>query len=139
MQRSHHGLVSGITALGAVGVFFACVLAWAPVFLLAWCVCVLQDFANMPIDEVRANINSRRDRIFLLMEELRRLRIQQRLKVRGRVRCMGLCVRWVCVSSCHTLNFAASPWWLCESHNAQHDIPPGGQSLGSAVLLCACS
>lgn len=41
----------------------------------------LQDFANMPIDEVRANINSRRDRIFLLMEELRRLRIQQRLKV----------------------------------------------------------
>jgi hypothetical protein len=40
-----------------------------------------QDFANMPIDEVRANINSRRDKIFLLMEELRRLRIQQRLKV----------------------------------------------------------
>jgi hypothetical protein len=38
----------------------------------------------MPIDEVRANINSRRDKIFLLMEELRRLRIQQRLKVRGR-------------------------------------------------------
>jgi hypothetical protein len=42
---------------------------------------VLQDFANMPIDEVRININTRRDRIFLLMEELRRLRIQQRLKV----------------------------------------------------------
>jgi hypothetical protein len=35
----------------------------------------------MPIDEVRININTRRDRIFLLMEELRRLRIQQRLKV----------------------------------------------------------
>lgn len=34
----------------------------------------------MPIVEVRANINSRRDKIFLLMEELRRLRIQQRLK-----------------------------------------------------------
>lgn len=44
---------------------------------------VVQDFANMPIDEVRANINSRRDKIFLLMEELRRLRIQQRLKVRA--------------------------------------------------------
>lgn len=41
-----------------------------------------QDFANMPVEEVRANINSRRDKIFLLMEELRRLRIQQRLKVR---------------------------------------------------------
>lgn len=44
--------------------------------------CLHQDFANMPIDEVRANINSRRDKIFLLMEELRRLRIQQRLKAR---------------------------------------------------------
>lgn len=43
---------------------------------------LLQDFANMPVEEVRANINSRRDKIFLLMEELRRLRIQQRLKVR---------------------------------------------------------
>ncbi len=42
-----------------------------------------QDFANMPIDELRLNINSRRDKIFLLMEELRRLRIQQRLKVRA--------------------------------------------------------
>lgn len=37
----------------------------------------------MPVDELRVNINSRRDKIFLLMEELRRLRIQQRLKVRG--------------------------------------------------------
>lgn len=35
----------------------------------------------MPIDELRVNISNRRDRIFLLMEELRRLRIQQRLKV----------------------------------------------------------
>jgi hypothetical protein len=43
----------------------------------------MQDFANMPVDELRVNINSRRDKIFLLMEELRRLRIQQRLKVRG--------------------------------------------------------
>jgi hypothetical protein len=42
-----------------------------------------QDFANMSNEEVRQNINSRRDKIFLLMEELRRLRIQQRLKVCG--------------------------------------------------------
>eukprot|EP00878_Enallax_costatus_P026444 GHUV01028377.1.p1 GENE.GHUV01028377.1~~GHUV01028377.1.p1 ORF type:complete len:161 (+),score=14.98 GHUV01028377.1:253-735(+) len=41
----------------------------------------VKDFANMPIDEIRVNIASRRDKIFLLMEELRRLRIQQRLKV----------------------------------------------------------
>lgn len=39
----------------------------------------------MPVDELRVNINSRRDKIFLLMEELRRLRIQQRLKVRGQL------------------------------------------------------
>lgn len=37
----------------------------------------------MPADEIRVNIANRRDKIFLLMEELRRLRIQQRLKVRG--------------------------------------------------------
>jgi hypothetical protein len=43
----------------------------------------LQDFANMPADEIRVNIANRRDKIFLLMEELRRLRIQQRLKVRA--------------------------------------------------------
>jgi len=41
----------------------------------------------MPIVEVRANINSRRDKIFLLMEELRRLRIQQRLKARELTGC----------------------------------------------------
>lgn len=35
----------------------------------------------MGVDEIRLNISTRRDRIFLLMEELRRLRIQQRLKV----------------------------------------------------------
>jgi hypothetical protein len=35
----------------------------------------------MQLDEIRSNIAARRDRIFLLMEELRRLRIQQRLKV----------------------------------------------------------
>eukprot|EP00775_Hariotina_reticulata_P005731 gene5731-5971_t len=40
----------------------------------------VKDFATMPIDEIRVNISNRRDRIFLLMEELRRLRIQQRLK-----------------------------------------------------------
>ncbi|WIA17290.1 hypothetical protein OEZ85_014158 [Tetradesmus obliquus] len=40
----------------------------------------VKDFANMPADEIRVNIANRRDKIFLLMEELRRLRIQQRLK-----------------------------------------------------------
>lgn len=49
---------------------------------------LLQDFANMPIDEIRLNIASRRDKIFLLMEELRRLRIQQRLKVWGDVQAL---------------------------------------------------
>ena len=34
----------------------------------------------MQLDEIQANIQSRRNKIFLLMEEVRRLRIQQRLK-----------------------------------------------------------
>lgn len=36
----------------------------------------------MQLAEIRHNLTSRRNRIFLLMEEVRRLRIQQRLKVR---------------------------------------------------------
>ena len=34
----------------------------------------------MQLDEIQANIQARRNKIFLLMEEVRRLRIQQRLK-----------------------------------------------------------
>jgi len=34
----------------------------------------------MQLDEIQANIQSRRNKIFLLMEEVRRLRIQQRIK-----------------------------------------------------------
>ncbi|GBF96052.1 chaperone dnaJ [Raphidocelis subcapitata] len=45
----------------------------------------VKDFASMQLDEIGDNIAARRNRIFLLMEEVRRLRIQQRLKVgRGR-------------------------------------------------------
>jgi hypothetical protein len=40
-----------------------------------------QDFASLQLDEIGDNITARRNRIFLLMEEVRRLRIQQRLKV----------------------------------------------------------
>ncbi|KIZ00449.1 hypothetical protein MNEG_7511, partial [Monoraphidium neglectum] len=40
----------------------------------------VKDFAGMQLDEITDNITSRRNRIFLLMEEVRRLRIQQRLK-----------------------------------------------------------
>lgn len=42
----------------------------------------VQDFARMQLAEIRDNIASRRNRIFLLMEEVRRLRIQQRIKAR---------------------------------------------------------
>lgn len=44
-----------------------------------------QDFANLQLNELRDNLQARRNKIFLLMEEVRRLRIQQRLKV-GRVK-----------------------------------------------------
>lgn len=41
----------------------------------------MQDFANLQLDDISKNISTRRNKIFLLMEEVRRLRIQQRLKV----------------------------------------------------------
>ena len=37
----------------------------------------------MQLSEIEDNIVSRRNRIFLLMEEVRRLRIQRRLKVKA--------------------------------------------------------
>lgn len=40
----------------------------------------VRDFAQLQLQEIRDNINSRRNKIFLLMEEVRRLRIQQRIK-----------------------------------------------------------
>nr|XP_016501309.1 PREDICTED: uncharacterized protein LOC107819685 isoform X2 [Nicotiana tabacum] len=40
----------------------------------------VEDFAKMELQEIRDNIRSRRNKIFLHMEEVRRLRIQQRLK-----------------------------------------------------------
>ncbi|XP_028795554.1 protein ORANGE-LIKE, chloroplastic isoform X1 [Neltuma alba] len=40
----------------------------------------VQDFDQMQTQEIQDNIKSRRNKIFLLMEEVRRLRVQQRLK-----------------------------------------------------------
>ncbi|TXG58224.1 hypothetical protein EZV62_016053 [Acer yangbiense] len=40
----------------------------------------VQDFVQMQLEEIQDNIKSRRNKIFLLMEELRRLRVQQRIK-----------------------------------------------------------
>lgn len=40
----------------------------------------VQDFAKMELQEIQENIRSRRNKIFLQMEEVRRLRIQHRLK-----------------------------------------------------------
>ncbi|KAK9814259.1 hypothetical protein WJX72_003045 [[Myrmecia] bisecta] len=40
----------------------------------------VKDFSSMQLAEINESIQSRRNRIFLLMEEVRRLRIQQRLK-----------------------------------------------------------
>ncbi|CAL1390925.1 unnamed protein product [Linum trigynum] len=40
----------------------------------------VQDFDKMELQEIDDNIRSRRNKIFLLMEEVRRLRIQQRIK-----------------------------------------------------------
>lgn len=40
----------------------------------------VQDFVQMQSQEIQDNIRSRRNKIFLLMEEVRRLRVQQRTK-----------------------------------------------------------
>ncbi|KAL6634226.1 hypothetical protein ACP70R_026897 [Stipagrostis hirtigluma subsp. patula] len=40
----------------------------------------IQDFAQMQSQEIQDNIKSRRNKIFLLMEEVRRLRVQQRIR-----------------------------------------------------------
>ncbi|XP_058085714.1 protein ORANGE, chloroplastic [Magnolia sinica] len=40
----------------------------------------VQDFAQMQLQEIQDNVRSRRNKIFLHMEEVRRLRIQQRIK-----------------------------------------------------------
>lgn len=40
----------------------------------------VQDFVQMQMQEIQDNIRSRRNKIFLLMEEVRRLRVQQRIK-----------------------------------------------------------
>ncbi|KAL9256056.1 ORANGE-LIKE, chloroplastic-like protein [Drosera capensis] len=40
----------------------------------------VQDFMKMQAQEIDDNIRSRRNKIFLLMEEVRRLRVQQRIK-----------------------------------------------------------
>ncbi|XP_072970212.1 protein ORANGE-LIKE, chloroplastic-like isoform X2 [Typha angustifolia] len=40
----------------------------------------VQDFVQMQLQEIQENIRSRRNKIFLLMEEVRRLRIQQRIR-----------------------------------------------------------
>lgn len=40
----------------------------------------MRDFAQMQLQEIQDNVRSRRNKIFLHMEEVRRLRIQQRIK-----------------------------------------------------------
>ncbi|KAB5552986.1 hypothetical protein DKX38_010297 [Salix brachista] len=40
----------------------------------------VQDFVQMQMQEIQDNIRSRRNKIFLLMEEVRRLRVQQRMR-----------------------------------------------------------
>eukprot|EP00898_Chlorokybus_atmophyticus_P007172 jgi/Chlat1/7456/Chrsp6S07469 len=43
----------------------------------------VQDFAKMELEDLRLNVAARRNKIFLLMEEVRRLRIQIKLKSKG--------------------------------------------------------
>ncbi|CAG9460870.1 unnamed protein product [Pedinophyceae sp. YPF-701] len=40
----------------------------------------VKDFASMQLEEISRNIQSRKNKVFLLLEEIRRLRIQERMK-----------------------------------------------------------
>ena len=71
----------------------------------------LQNFEALQLDEIKQSIAVRRNRIFLLMEEVRRLRIQQRLKVGclpARIACQE---EWadLCVLKC---TGAGHPRWV---------------------------
>lgn len=46
---------------------------------------MVEDFVQMQQQEIQDNIKSRRNKIFLLMEEVRRLRVQQRLRAQTAV------------------------------------------------------
>nr|XP_028948646.1 protein ORANGE-LIKE, chloroplastic-like isoform X3 [Malus domestica] len=56
-----------------------------PSFLSTFCIIegpeTVQDFVQMQLQEIQDNIRSRRNKIFLLMEELRRLRVQHRIRM----------------------------------------------------------
>jgi hypothetical protein len=45
----------------------------------------IKDFERLDIRDIQDSIQTRRTRIFVLMEEVRRLRVEQRLKVCGSV------------------------------------------------------
>ena len=41
------------------------------------------DFSKLQVDDIQQNLESRRQKVFLLMEEMRRLRVQLRIKSTG--------------------------------------------------------
>ena len=41
------------------------------------------DFSKLQVDDIQQNLESRRQKVFLLMEEMRRLRVQLRVKSTG--------------------------------------------------------
>ncbi len=71
---------------------------------------ILQDFAKLQLEEISTNISARRNKIFLLMEEVRRLRIQQRIKGGEKTREEEVV--------CHSLHFAISTLALASRRSA---------------------
>jgi hypothetical protein len=84
----------------------------------------------MQLDEIRSNIAARRDRIFLLMEELRRLRIQQRLKVGATTAAAGAAAGRV--GSSRTAGGQVGRWGKSEGQQLQTGAPAGAR-LGAAA------
>lgn len=71
-----------------------------------------QDFATLPLEQLREQLAARRNKIFLLMEEVRRLRIQQRVKVRADPSAFSYhiyCIFCILLS----IRLVVAPCWSC--------------------------
>ena len=73
----------------------------------------------MQLEEIQQSIELRRNRIFLLMEEVRRLRIQQRVKVTQLHHFIAKIVNIPTWNYCSHL----TTYWLCASKPPSLDLP----------------
>ena len=75
----------------------------------------VQSFSHLQLEELQQSVELRRNRIFLLMEEVRRLRIQQRIKVPCLQSCninLDTVHKATCMQIWHV--WCVCCWYICE-------------------------